>query len=752
MSYRNQPLLLYLYLYLLLLLLFIPNVISLVLDPYQNPHKRRTVSSRGKEQEASSSSSSSSSSYNKNNKNKNWAAIRQSGVKIRRNSKTSKPPPQWEKEGDELYHYVVSSDRLDSNHHDTTNKADPMTVLQAQELLVQLELSSSSSPSSSLVVSNIPSDANEQESDFKTVNTSTTKELDKTTRTNSPFLWGDIPVGPVMKSKLMEAGFTYPTWIQSAAFVPISRRTSSSSSSSSTTITARPNVILASPTGTGKSLAYLIPLMASRTESSKKSSSPSPPSSSSSSKIIIVTPTHALAIQLQRQVNQIWPPTDSLSSFLHVLEYPSPGSHAEQLKGEQENEYKNDGEENSQFSFLSKIPNECVFIAGTPRKVYQLIQELNLALSSSSSSSLSSYQSMNEIIRNRSVRKKAESLRNHLRAIVLDEADQLLHIEQLVTTRVPPPMTKAGTDKKTNSKDEVDIRKREQHRQHLGKPSQSSSNASRVSYPQPSLTSRLLQELPKSILNNVQLIGVSATVGRTLRRQFMDLLQAPSLDKAAMVITDPVRIKKDGDRRKISLLPSTLVHRYHLWEDPTSIGSTSASTSTNLSSLEVHTKSVAQSLWKMMQTWLSPAPMLIFPGNIDVIKLAQALAKQGNLEHVHSCLSSKDLIQNTGIPSPNSDSNRSWTSTPILVVSDKLGRGLDVPNIQYVILCAPPLNSAGYTHLAGRTGRNGCFGTAITLVQPQEARNLVEIARTLGVSMLPIGKEAVAASSSSPSS
>jgi superfamily II DNA/RNA helicase len=52
-----------------------------------------------------------------------------------------------------------------------------------------------------------------------------------------------------------------------------------------------------------------------------------------------------------------------------------------------------------------------------------------------------------------------------------------------------------------------------------------------------------------------------------------------------------------------------------------------------------------------------------------------------------------------------------------------------------VLLLQVPSSAAGYTHLAGRTGRNGLKGTAISLCRPKEAPKLLAIAETLGLSM-----------------
>ena len=82
----------------------------------------------------------------------------------------------------------------------------------------------------------------------------------------------------------------------------------------------------------------------------------------------------------------------------------------------------------------------------------------------------------------------------------------------------------------------------------------------------------------------------------------------------------------------------------------------------------------------------------------------------------------------------NSSDSDSWEKTPIFVVGEKFGRGLDIPNVKYVILAAPPTSPAAYAHLAGRTGRGGKEGISVTFVQGmKEAIRLVSLADALGV-------------------
>jgi ATP-dependent RNA helicase DeaD len=64
-----------------------------------------------------------------------------------------------------------------------------------------------------------------------------------------------------------------------------------------------------------------------------------------------------------------------------------------------------------------------------------------------------------------------------------------------------------------------------------------------------------------------------------------------------------------------------------------------------------------------------------------------------------------------------------------LVATDVAARGLDIPELSYVIQYEPPDENENYIHRAGRTGRAGAGGVAVTLVNPMEKPQLDRIAR-----------------------
>ena len=70
-----------------------------------------------------------------------------------------------------------------------------------------------------------------------------------------------------------------------------------------------------------------------------------------------------------------------------------------------------------------------------------------------------------------------------------------------------------------------------------------------------------------------------------------------------------------------------------------------------------------------------------------------------------------------------------------LVATDVAARGIDIPDLSHVIQYEPPDDPELYIHRAGRTGRVGASGTAITLVAGMEQFNLRSIARNFDINL-----------------
>jgi ATP-dependent RNA helicase DeaD len=70
-----------------------------------------------------------------------------------------------------------------------------------------------------------------------------------------------------------------------------------------------------------------------------------------------------------------------------------------------------------------------------------------------------------------------------------------------------------------------------------------------------------------------------------------------------------------------------------------------------------------------------------------------------------------------------------------LVATDVAARGIDLPDLSHVVIYEPPEDPELYIHRAGRTGRAGAGGVAISLVDVMEQMTLSRIAKRYGIEM-----------------
>lgn len=84
------------------------------------------------------------------------------------------------------------------------------------------------------------------------------------------------------------------------------------------------------------------------------------------------------------------------------------------------------------------------------------------------------------------------------------------------------------------------------------------------------------------------------------------------------------------------------------------------------------------------------------------------------------------------------------SSEQMLIATDVSARGIDIPNVEYVINYDLPDQAENYVHRVGRTGRGVHKGTAISFCSPEEMEMLETIEGFLGkeIRVLEIDKEA----------
>lgn len=71
--------------------------------------------------------------------------------------------------------------------------------------------------------------------------------------------------------------------------------------------------------------------------------------------------------------------------------------------------------------------------------------------------------------------------------------------------------------------------------------------------------------------------------------------------------------------------------------------------------------------------------------------------------------------------------------TPVLVATDVASRGIHVDDVSLVVHVDPPADPKDYLHRAGRTARAGDSGTVVTMVTPDERREVDRMTRQAGV-------------------
>jgi superfamily II DNA/RNA helicase len=74
----------------------------------------------------------------------------------------------------------------------------------------------------------------------------------------------------------------------------------------------------------------------------------------------------------------------------------------------------------------------------------------------------------------------------------------------------------------------------------------------------------------------------------------------------------------------------------------------------------------------------------------------------------------------------------------VLVATDVAARGVHVDDIALVIHVDPPTEHKAYLHRSGRTARAGASGTVVTLVLPEQRREVAQLLRAAGVSASPV--------------
>lgn len=120
-------------------------------------------------------------------------------------------------------------------------------------------------------------------------------------------------------------------------------------------------------------------------------------------------------------------------------------------------------------------------------------------------------------------------------------------------------------------------------------------------------------------------------------------------------------------------------------------------------------------------------------------KLAKQLTSQG--------IPSVDLHGN--LSQPQRDRNLAAFSAGtarVLVATDVAARGVHVDGVELVVHVDPPMEHKAYLHRSGRTARAGAEGAVVTIVLPEQRRDVDQLLRKASISVTP---ETVTAASAS---
>jgi len=118
--------------------------------------------------------------------------------------------------------------------------------------------------------------------------------------------------------------------------------------------------------------------------------------------------------------------------------------------------------------------------------------------------------------------------------------------------------------------------------------------------------------------------------------------------------------------------------------------------------------------------------VLVFAGTKES---ANILAKELKLDGIKSALCHGDKTQGA-----RNKALEQFTEgkVRVLVATDVAARGLDIPDLPYVVNFHLPYLAEDYVHRIGRTGRAGKSGTAISLVSPKDEQFLENIEALIG--------------------
>lgn len=129
---------------------------------------------------------------------------------------------------------------------------------------------------------------------------------------------------------------------------------------------------------------------------------------------------------------------------------------------------------------------------------------------------------------------------------------------------------------------------------------------------------------------------------------------------------------------------------------------------------------------------------LIFCSTCDSCELISILLSKLELNYKFNCLHGKmKQVNRLGALKKFKDNNNNNSNSNgrILVATDVASRGLDIPNVDFVINFDVPTNSKDYIHRVGRTARANKYGKTIIFITQYDIELFQRIEKLIGLKL-----------------
>jgi len=517
-------------------------------------------------------------------------------------------------------------------------------------------------------------------------------------------LFGDLPLPAVLSDALLESGFKAPTPIQSVAAMPIYRGD---------------HTLVHSETGSGKTLAYLLPLL-SRLHPTRPS------------QLLIIVPSRELALQTAAVIERFWPHHGTRRAHLAI-----------------------GGEDPAQQAdLISRVA--CPVLVATPKVLLKLVRHL------AGTDRLHSRRALS--MSGAALTKLAAGLQ----AVALDEADALLLTREIAIAG--PPRRKSYRELSGGS---GDVKAPERFSQPTARALQAIIKARGIATsPRGPIVARggggrggsgrggRGGKKAKGA-KNLQLVACSATASYRLREELGRLLEIDTTDKMQLVSPSSSEKRSAGKRGVGGVgVPTSISHSWVPCETPLEKPAA-------LASVLRATQPSAVLMFLPDDAPLRSTVADLRGHGVEAVALHEAMGLHEGTARASSydTLSEETAAVSTGTPSrttttPTADSAAADatdvavpTDAPprdgrvlprVLVSTFGSARGLDLPNVDCVVLFSLPASADAYLHVAGRTGRQSRRGRVLAFLTEEERSQVGTLTRQLGISMKPDAELAMA--------